>query len=172
MRNSLVLLVCITAGARCCRAQQSVVEQARQAFQAGSAAYARGDLTGARRQFERAVRLAPGIEEGHSALGVVLFGLGEYQEAIAELQIALRMKPGDRTAEENLAQVYSQTGAPSQAAALFSKLDRESPLSGELLRCGRAMSRLLGVLRRRWRSCAGRRLLIRKTQPFRTMWDR
>ena len=129
----LIVAVCLLGGALSGAAQKAALQQASEAFRAGSAAYAQSDLKEARRQFSAAVRLAPGIEEGHSALGVVLCALGEYPQAIAELRTALKLKPGDRNAEENLAQAYSETGAREQAIELFRKMDQESPLSGALL---------------------------------------
>ena len=114
-------------------AQTAAMQQASQAFRAGSEAYERGDLSTARTQFSLAVRLAPGIEEGHSALGVVLCSLGDYPDAIAELNTALKLKPEDRTAEENLAQAWSQTGSGAQAITLFEKMDRGGPLRADLL---------------------------------------
>src|ERR1039458_5824137 len=129
----LALFVCLNGGLLLCEAQKPSLEQASQAFRTGTEAYAKGDLTEARKQFSLAVRLAPGIEEAHSALGVVLCAQGDYPQAIAELKAALQLKPGDRSAEENLAQAYSQTGAAKKAIALFEKMDHESRLSAELL---------------------------------------
>ncbi|MGC1160022.1 MAG: tetratricopeptide repeat protein, partial [Acidobacteriaceae bacterium] len=114
-------------------AQTAAIRQASQAFREGTEAYQRGDLSTARTQFSLAVRLAPGIEEGHSALGVVLCSLGDYPHAIAELNTALKLKPQDRTAEENLAQAYSQSGSDREAIAVFEKMDGQAPLHADLL---------------------------------------
>jgi protein O-GlcNAc transferase len=121
------------AGTLLCGAQSTALQEASQAFRAGSEAFRRGDLTEADKQFSQAVRLAPGIEEGHSALGVVLYAQGHYPQAIAELRTALKLKPGDRNAEESLAQAYSQTNAMESAIAIFENMDREAPLRAELL---------------------------------------
>src|SRR5579872_2029108 len=129
----LPLAVCLSGAAIPCGAQHGAMQRASQAFRAGTEAYSRGDLNAARMQFALAARLAPGIEEGHSALGVVLYALGEYPQSITELKTALKLKPQDRNAEETLAQAYSQTGAADKAVALFGKLDGESPLRSELL---------------------------------------
>ena len=109
------------------------LDHASRAFRSGTDAYAKGDLNEADRQFSRAVQLAPAIEEGHSALGVVLCAEGKYPQAIAELKIALKLKPGDRNAEENLVRAYTQTGANDKAGLLFQSMDRDGPLSPELL---------------------------------------
>jgi len=129
----LALLGFLSQGLLLSQKQGPSLERASQAFRAGTDAYAKGDLAEADRQFSRAVQLAPAIEEGHSALGVVLCAQGKYPQAIAELKTALKLNPGDRNAEENLAQAYSQTGAVDKAVALFHSMDREMPLSAELL---------------------------------------
>ena len=129
-RASFLCLLAVTAPGM---AQQAAMQQASDAFRAGTAAYSRGDLSEARKQFEAAVRLAPRIEEGHSALGVVLCALGQYPQGIAELKTALELRPDDRNAEEDLARAYSQTGSYDEANALFQKMDREAALSRELL---------------------------------------
>src|SRR5581483_2905424 len=113
--------------------QNTSLEQASRAFRAGTDAYAKGDLAEAHKQFSMAVRLAPAIEEGHSALGVVLSAQGNYPQAITELRTALKLKPGDRNAAENLARAYSQTGAVQQAIPLFDSLDHQQPLGAETL---------------------------------------
>src|ERR1700683_3835590 len=90
-------------------AQKDVNANAQAAYQAGNAAVANNDFKAAEVQFESVVRLVPEIEEGHSALGAVLVGLGKFPEAINELQKALALRPGDVSAQTNLALVYEQT---------------------------------------------------------------
>jgi tetratricopeptide (TPR) repeat protein len=63
------------------------LQQADAAFRAGYTAASNGDLAAARQQFQRAVQLAPQIEEGHSALGAVLYQQGDYNDAIRELEL-------------------------------------------------------------------------------------
>jgi protein O-GlcNAc transferase len=100
------------------------------AFHAGYDAEKKGDLTDARAQFEKVVRLAPQIAQGHSALGAVLVQVGEYGKAIPELKRSLELAPGDRTAEINLAMAYEQFGDHAKSLSLFRALDRNgaSPL--------------------------------------------
>lgn len=113
----------------------SSMQQADTAFHAGYAAAASGDLATARQQFQRVVLLAPQIEEGHSALGGVLYQLGDYPDAIKELENALAMKPGDRSAQENLALAYTQTGSYQKALPYFATLegDPAQPTSSDVL---------------------------------------
>src|SRR5882757_4031003 len=99
------------------------------AFHAGYAAAQSGDLATAREQFEKVIRLAPAIAEGHSALGSVLLQLGQYQEAIPELVSALGLKPDDRSAQLNLAIAYERSSDHGKALHLFRLLERNAPSS-------------------------------------------
>ncbi len=115
-------------------AQQEQLKRADTAFHEGYAAVAKGDLATARGDFELATKLAPEVEEGHSALGAVLFQLKAYPEAIAELSKALSIKPDDLDARENLAMSYTQAGDFKNALRIFEALPAaSSPLSADLL---------------------------------------
>src|SRR5271156_2153144 len=83
----------------------------------------------------RAVQLAPQVEEGHSALGAVLYKLGDYAAAISELETALQLKSEDRAAQENLALAYTQGGAYQKSLPIFEHMesDASQPLSPDLL---------------------------------------
>lgn len=106
--------------------QEQVVARASAAFRAGYASAAKGDLAGARAQFERAVHLAPQVEEGHSALGAILVQLKDYPPAIAELNRALALKPADTAALANLALAYARSGDAAHAGPLFERLSAQS----------------------------------------------
>jgi protein O-GlcNAc transferase len=101
------------------------LQQADAAFRAGYAAAVSGDLQAARSSFEQAVKLAPNVEEGHSALGAVLYQLSAYPEAIRELSKALDLKADDLSALENLAMAYTQVGDFKSAIPLFEKLSAD-----------------------------------------------
>ncbi|MFT4114368.1 tetratricopeptide repeat protein [Silvibacterium sp.] len=108
--------------------------QATAAFRAGYAAAAKGNLAAARTHFERAVHLAPQVEEGHSALGAILVQLHDYPAAIAELNQALALKPADSAALANLALAYANSGDAAHAAPLFAQLAAQpQPLAPDLL---------------------------------------
>jgi Flp pilus assembly protein TadD len=95
-------------------------------YRAGSAALTRNDLKTALADFESVVRLAPSAEQGHSALGAVLVRLGRVSEGTRELEKALAMKPGDSSAQMNLALAYQQSGQAAKALPLFAKLESEA----------------------------------------------
>lgn len=119
-------------------AQATDLKRADAAFHAGYAAVASGDLASARNNFQIVVRLAPDLEEGHSALGAVLYQQKAYVEAIGELTRALSIKPDDRTAAENLAMCYVETAGFKDALALFQKLSPDSSLLAPDLLAGYA----------------------------------
>lgn len=97
------------------------LKQADADYREGVAALNRNDLQTAQSKFEEVVRLAPSAEQGHSALGAVLEREGQNAAAIAELQKALTIKPGDTSAQLNLAGAYEQTGASAKAVPLYAR---------------------------------------------------
>ena len=100
-----------------CSAQQPSPSprQVQDAFREGVAAFSRNDLTTARAEFETVVRLAPSIQQGHSALGAVLVKLGETGAGIRELEKRLAMRADDTSALQNLAMAWEQIGQPAKA---------------------------------------------------------
>jgi protein O-GlcNAc transferase len=114
------------------------LKQADADYRAGTAALSRGDLKSALADFQNVVRLAPGAEQGHSALGAVLVRLGRTNEGIGELEKALTIQASDGSAQLNLALAYEQSGQPAKALPLFQKLEAASqttkhPLSPAVL---------------------------------------
>jgi protein O-GlcNAc transferase len=108
------------------KSQTETNEEAQTAYRAGIAAVANNDFKTAEAQFEKVVRLVPQIEEGHSALGAVLVRLGNYPQAIKELEKARALKPGDVSVLTNLASAYEQTGANKKAIALFEEMEAQA----------------------------------------------
>jgi protein O-GlcNAc transferase len=90
-------------------------------YRAGVAALNRHDLQTAQAKFEEVIRLAPQVEQAYGALAVVFESQGKMTAAIAQLQKALAIKPGDTSAQLNLAAAYEQTGSPAKAVPLFAK---------------------------------------------------
>ncbi|MGC2803808.1 MAG: tetratricopeptide repeat protein, partial [Candidatus Acidiferrum sp.] len=93
--------------------------EVRAAYRAGSVAATANDFKTAEVEFEKVVRLAPQIEEGHGALGAVLMRQGKLPAAIKELQKAVELKPSDESAKINLGLAYQQSGANKEAIASF-----------------------------------------------------
>ncbi len=99
------------------------LQQADGDFRAGVAALDGNDLKTAQQKFESVVRLEPGIEQGHSALGAVLVREGHWAAGIGELEKALAISPADDAAQLNLALAYAETGAHAKAVPLFAKAE-------------------------------------------------
>ena len=102
------------------------LKQADADYRAGVAALSHNDLNAALADFEKVVHLAPAAEQGHSALGAVLFRLGRTKEGIRELEKALAIKSSDSSAQLNLALAYEQNGEAAKALLWFAKLEATS----------------------------------------------
>jgi tetratricopeptide (TPR) repeat protein len=98
-------------------------DPATDAFRAGSEAYQRGDLRTAHMQFARVVRLAPKVAAGHSAFGTVLLAENNPKAAMAELEQAHRLDPGDNGTTLNLAFAHVQLNDRAAAIPLFRAAD-------------------------------------------------
>jgi Flp pilus assembly protein TadD len=70
-------------------------------YHLGHALFLKGDLEGAKKHYLEAARLDPKAPV-HNSLGVVYMKLGQTAEAIAEFNEALRLRPNDADAAENL----------------------------------------------------------------------
>src|SRR5580698_5289502 len=125
-RARIGLLLALAAGVSSRSVAQepsAALKQADADYRAGVTALSRNDLKSALADFEQVVHLAPTAEQGHSALGAVLVRMGKNAEGIRELEKALAMKPGDGSAQMNLALAYEQTGQGAKALPLFAKVD-------------------------------------------------
>jgi Flp pilus assembly protein TadD len=87
----------------------------------------RGDAGGARRRFERAVRLRRDFAEGHANLGEALLSLEEPAAAEAELRAALKIDPDLADARQNLGRTLLKRGLQrrEESPALFAAARRE-----------------------------------------------
>jgi len=140
VRVRIAFRVALVAGCSVCCAQNpsAGLKQADADYRAGVAAVSRNDMQTAKREFEEVVRLAPDIEQGHSALGTVLVRGGDLNAGIRELEKAVALSASDTSAEGNLAMALVQDGKPSQALPWFERLEETAhaerhPLSQELL---------------------------------------
>ena len=102
------------------------LKQADADYREGTAALNRNDLKTASAKFEAVIHLAPGAEQGHSALGAVLVREGQLADGIRELQKALSILPTDSTAQTNLVLAYQQTGELAKELPLLAKLDAKA----------------------------------------------
>lgn len=93
--------------------------------------------------FREAVRLEPGISQGHNNLGTVLLALGKLDEAQAEFQEALRRRPDDPEVLYNRGLVLQKLGRSEEAvAAIDAALARRPDQPGAHLVLGDALQSL------------------------------
>jgi tetratricopeptide (TPR) repeat protein len=131
-----LLMVCFSGVVRA-QEPSAALRQADADYREGLAALNQNDLKTAQMKFESVVRLAPALEQGHSALGAVLVREGQWAAGTRELEKAMAIKPGDSAAQLNLAMVYAQTGAAAKAVPLFAQIKSEAtaqhPLNATVL---------------------------------------
>lgn len=158
-----------------CAAQEpsSTLRQADADYRAGVAALSRNDLRAARQEFEQVVRLVPGIEQGHSALGAVLVRTGETSAGIRELEKALAIRADDASAEQNLAVALEQSGQPARALPWFAKLEATAeensrPLPADLLA---AYARALAATRQPAAARARMHEALKQAPRSAELWD-
>jgi GT2 family glycosyltransferase/tetratricopeptide (TPR) repeat protein/2-polyprenyl-3-methyl-5-hydroxy-6-metoxy-1,4-benzoquinol methylase len=90
-------------------------------------AAAQGDVAGARRDLEDAVREFPEDREPQEALCRLLFDHGAPAEAEQALQELIRRSPGDGAAHHNLGTLYMHLGRPSAAAEAYRRSLQQRP---------------------------------------------
>ncbi len=101
--------------------QLATSQPALTAFQAGVAAYERGDLASAETQFRTAITRQPSWAEAYYDRGVVLLARGDRQHALADFEQYLRLKPEAEDRVAVVARVNSlrtPTLSPSTALSL------------------------------------------------------
>lgn len=100
-------------------ANTAAFKRADAAFHEGYKAQQSGNLELARSRFAEVVKLEPQIAEAHQALGAVLLEMNKPREAVAELEAAAQLKPGDAGNEANLALACAATGNAAKAIPHF-----------------------------------------------------
>lgn len=88
----------------------------------------RGDFARARSHAQEAVELESKNFVGHYALGRALLGIGEVEQAVAQLETALKLAPDSPETCFSLAQAYARAGKKEQAARMrerFQELDKK-----------------------------------------------
>jgi eukaryotic-like serine/threonine-protein kinase len=73
----------------------------------------------AKEECSDAVRTGNAGGAGHSCLGLIADGTGQYRESIKEYQQALELEPGSETAHVGLALAYEHAGAISEAEQTY-----------------------------------------------------
>ena len=111
LSQSIVLALALLSGETHAQSHTSSGTASQQAaLQKGQAALRNGNLSEARAELEKAVRLAPNDAAAQSAFGWVLALQGENDAAVVHLRTALKINPGLVQAQLTLASVLSQQG--------------------------------------------------------------
>jgi Flp pilus assembly protein TadD len=68
-------------------------------------------------QFTAALQLDPKLADAHTDLAIALAHNGQLDEALLHFQEVVRLKPGDKTAQQNLAQAEALLHPPAAKPA-------------------------------------------------------
>jgi len=93
----------------------------------GDALGRKGQLDGAIRQYQEAIRLKPGYAHAHHNLGIALEKKGQLDEAIRQYQEAIRLKPDYAEAQYALGVVFLEKGQLDEAIPEFQGAIRLQP---------------------------------------------
>jgi len=105
----LARVTSFTAPSRAPR-RNSVRLSAKAYYDKGEILFAQGDLQGALRSYQQALRINPRYADALSALGWTNQALGKDDQAIAYYKQAIRIQPGDYFPYENLGRLYDDRG--------------------------------------------------------------
>ena len=103
------------------------------AYRAGQEAFRRGDLAGARTQFQAAVSADANAYEAHYALGTTLQRLGETNAAVDAYRRALSVAPAYGAAIEALTRLYIKQERVSDAETFLNGLRSKASESAAVL---------------------------------------
>lgn len=95
----------------------------------GDALAKKGDIAGALRQYEEALRIEPTIPGIHNNLGTVLSRMGKFDEAIEQYLEELKIDPHAAYARVNVGIVLIKSGKLEEAAKHFREALRVEPNS-------------------------------------------
>ncbi len=85
-----------------------------------------------RAEAEMALRLGPDLGSAHMAMGVVLYGSGDYRQALDEFRRALRAAPGDAQAWGWVGYAQRRLGNWDSVAVAFENASRRDPRNARL----------------------------------------
>jgi tetratricopeptide (TPR) repeat protein len=128
-------------------ATQTDDDSARLAAQ-GQQAIAQNRMSDARESFEKLARLEPSVGEIHATLAAIDFKLKDYEEAVAEIGKAQKLKPGLPRLDSLLGLSLSELGRFAEAAPKLEKGFKQSSDSISRRLCGLQLLRAYGNLGR------------------------
>jgi tetratricopeptide (TPR) repeat protein len=143
--HGLVMLVLSSASSV---AQGSQDETLQQYSQAGQQALTAGHYDEAESDFKKLLQIDPNIAEMHATLGVVYFQEKKFEQAVAELRSALRLKPGLARASTLLAMSLSEVGEYREALPGLEKGFQQATDPATKRMCGLQLMRTYTGLQR------------------------
>lgn len=96
-------------------------------FFRGIAKYNLGDLRGAKRDFDRSVRINPVFTNGYHYRGITASRFGDYDSALADMQKAIDLRPGHMGLYFSRGVTYFLSQQFSKAVADFDKYIKKEP---------------------------------------------
>ena len=93
----------------------------------GTTRYMMGDSSGARHEFEAAVRISPEYHLAQYSLGVLLQAEGRHAEAIDRFTAALRSRPSDSAARLRLASSLRRIGRAKESLSHYEQIVAAQP---------------------------------------------
>jgi Flp pilus assembly protein TadD len=96
-------------------------------LQAGILAQQQGDYTAAIQDYQRVLKLRPGMAEVRANLGAALAHEARFQEAITEDRLALSAMPGNKEIKMNLGLAYFKKGDFAKAEDVFTQIQQSAP---------------------------------------------
>jgi tetratricopeptide (TPR) repeat protein len=145
-QRSCVLFLCC-ASISLAAAAQSGDDPASYA-DAGQQALATGRYVEAQADFEKLVKLEPGIAEVHATLAVIDFKLRNYEQAISQIRTAQKLKPGLPKLDSLLGMSLAESGRFSEALPGLEKGFKQSSDREVRRMCGLHLLRTYTGLRR------------------------
>lgn len=112
---SLALLLAATLTPACSRGAKTAEAQAHQ--QAGAALAAKGDWSGAVKEYTEAIKLDPKWYLSYQGRGYAYLKLGDVDLSISDLMVAQNLAPDDTTTYFYRGMAYLAKGVPSNAVA-------------------------------------------------------
>jgi Flp pilus assembly protein TadD len=101
-------------------------------LKAGIRAQQQGDYSAAIEDYERVLKLRPGMAEVRANLGAALAHEGRFSEAITQDQMALSAMPGNQQIKMNLGLAYFKKGDNAKAAGVFAQLQQAAPDNSQI----------------------------------------
>src|SRR6202042_3375555 len=85
------------------------------------------DLPAAEQHFSKATQLEPNFADAYLGLGMSLLGEKKFAEAVAPLEKAVKLQPGNPAGHYSLATAYSRTGRKEDADREFALQQQTTP---------------------------------------------